>query len=231
MSEIVFDCTGARADLYAAAPTLIFTLRIAETTGEVVNAIALRTQIRIEPLKRRYSDAEAERLVDLFGERSRWGDTMKPMQFAMVPQMVPSFTGSTEVELPVPLTYDFEVATAKYFHGLDDGEIPFILLFSGSIFLRGETGFSVEQIPWHKETYYRLPVSVWRQAMDVHFPNQAWIRLRRDTLEALARFRSRLTLRDWDDTVDALLRQAGEAAPGPNGGNQMPVRPVPESAP
>ena len=231
MSELVFDCTGARADLYAAAPTLIFTLRIAETTGEVVNAIALRTQIRIEPLKRRYSDAEAERLDDLFGERSRWGDTMKPMQFAMVPQMVPSFTGSTEVELSVPLTYDFEVATAKYFHGLDDGEIPFILLFSGSIFLRGEIGFSVEQIPWHKETCYRLPVSVWRQAMDVHFPNQAWIRLRRETLDALARFRSGHGLRDWDDTVFALLHQADEAAPGANGGNQVPARPLGESAP
>jgi Family of unknown function (DUF6084) len=231
VSELVFDCTGARADLYAAAPTIIFTLQVAETTGERVNAIALRTQIRIEPLKRRYTDAEGERLVDLFGERSRWGDTMKPMQFAMVPQMVPSFTGSIEVELPVPLTYDFEVATAKYFHGLDDGEIPFILLFSGSLFLRGETGFSIEQIPWHKETLYRLPVSVWRQAMDAHFPNQTWIRLRRETLDALAKFKSRLTLPDWDDTLNALLRQAGEAAPGANGGNHVPARPTRESSP
>jgi Family of unknown function (DUF6084) len=229
VSELVFDCTGARSDNYAAGPTLIFTLQIAETTGEAINAIALRTQIRIEPLKRRYSDAEGERLVDLFGERSRWGDTMKPMQFANVAQMVPRFKGSIEVELPVPLTYDFEVATAKYFHGLDQGEIPFILLFSGTIFLRGETAFSVEQIPWHKETLYRLPVSVWREAMDVHFPNSTWIRMRRETLDALARFKSKLTLPDWDHTIEALLRQAGEPVSGSNGGNHIPAQPAGES--
>jgi hypothetical protein len=231
VSELVFDCTSARADLYAAAPTIVFTLQIAETTGERVNAIALRTQIRIEPLKRRYSDAEGERLSDLFGERSRWGDTMKPIQFANVPQMVPSFTGSIEIDLPVPLTYDFEVSTAKYFHGLDDGEIPFILLFSGTLFVRGETGFSVEQIPWHKEALYRLPVSVWREAMDVHFPNSTWIRLRRETLDALAKFKSKLTLPDWDATLEALLRQAGEPTPGGNGGNHVPIQPAGGGAP
>lgn len=221
MSELVFDCIGAAASLDAAAPTVVFKLRIAETTGERVNAIALRCQIRIEPLKRRYSDAEGERLGDLFGDRSRWGDTMKPMQFANVAQMVPSFTGSIDVDIPVPLTYDFEVSTAKYFHGLEDGEIPFILLFSGTTFLKGETGFSIEQIPWHKETLYRLPVSVWRQAMDVHFPNSAWIRVQPDVLNALQRFKSRLTLPGWDETIIALLRQAGEPGPGSKGEHKV----------
>ena len=135
MSELVFDCTNAGTDPYAAAPTLVFRLRIAETTGQPIGGISLRVQFRIEPLKRRYVDAEADRLLDLFGERSRWGDTMKPMQFAMVSQMVPPFSGSIEVDVPVPVTYDFEVATAKYFHGLEDGEIPFIILFSGTTFL------------------------------------------------------------------------------------------------
>ena len=229
MSELVFDCTGAWADRYAVAPTLVFSLRIAETTGEVVNAIALRCQFRIEPIKRRYSDAEGERLDDIFGERSRWGDTMKAMQFANVAQMVPSFTGSVDIEVPVPLTYDFDVATAKYFHGLEDGEIPFILLFSGTLFLRGETGFSIEQVPWHKETYYRLPISVWREAMDVHFPGSSWLRLRVETLDALLRVKSRLGLPTWDETLDALLVQAGER--GVNGGRPVATEPVPEVGP
>lgn len=220
MSELAFDCTGATAGYDAASPTIVFRLRIAETTGERVNAIALRCQIRIEPLKRRYSDEEGARLGDLFGDRSRWGDTMKPMQFANVAQMVPSFTGSIDIDVPVPLTYDFEVATAKYFHGLDDGEIPFILLFSGTTFLKGETGFSIEQIPWHKETLYRLPVAVWREAMDVHFPNSAWIRIQTGTLDALMRFKSKLTIPTWDETLEALLRQAGEPGPGTNGGGR-----------
>jgi hypothetical protein len=208
VSEFVFDCTGARADAYAVAPTLVFRLRIAETSGQPIGGIALRAQLRIEPLKRRYSDAEAERIGDLFGERPRWGDTMKPMQFATVAQMVPAFSGSVEVDLPVPLTYDFEVATAKYFHGLEDGEIPFVLLFSGTTFLDDGGALSIEQIPWHKETTYRLPVAAWREAMDQHFPNSAWVRLRRDTLDDLQRFRSRLTLPTWDDTIEALLKLA-----------------------
>ncbi len=208
MSELVFDCTGARSDAYAIAPTLVFRLRIAETTGQPIGGIALRAQLRIEPLKRRYSDAEAERIGDLFGERPRWGDTMKPLQFATVAQMVPAFSGSVDVDVPVPLTYDFDVATAKYFHGLEDGEIPFILLFSGTTFLDAGGTLSIEQIPWHKETSYRLPVAVWREAMDQHFPNSAWVRLRRDTLDDLQRFKSRLTLPTWDDTIEALLRLA-----------------------
>ena len=53
---------------------------------------------------------------------------------------------------------------------------------------------AIEQIPWHKETAYRLPVSVWREAMDLHFPNSAWLRIGRDTLDSLQRFKSRFRL-------------------------------------
>ncbi len=205
MSDLIFDVLEARAEPYAVAPTLILRLRVVETTGETVHCLALRTQIRIEPLKRRYNEDEGERLVDLFGERSRWGDTMKPLQFAHVTQLVPGFKGPVEIELPIPLTYDFEVATAKYFHGLEDGEIPLLLLFSGTLFLSGETGFSVEQVPWHKEAAFRLPVKTWREAMDSAFPDTAWIRVRRETLDALGRFKSRLTLPTWDDALGVLL--------------------------
>ena len=207
MSELVFDCTGATADPYAAGPTLVFRLRIAETTGQPIGGIVLRVQFRIEPLKRRYSDPEAARIGDLFGDRPRWGDTMKPMQFATVAQMVPAFSGSAEIDVPVPLTYDFEVSTAKYFHGLEDGEIPFILLFSGTTFLDERGSLSIEQVPWNKETAYRLPVAAWREAMDSIFPDAAWIRLRRDNLDALARFKSRLALPTWDDALEALLAE------------------------
>jgi hypothetical protein len=220
VSELVFDCTDAGADAYAAAPTLVFRLRIAETSGQPIGGISLRVQFRIEPLKRRYADAEADRIGDLFGERARWGDTMKPMQFANVSQMVPPFSGSIVVDVPVPLTYDFEVATAKYFHGLEEGEIPFVILFSGTTFLDQKGSLQIEQIPWHKETSYRLPVAVWREAMDVHFPDSTWMRVRRETLDSLQRFKSRLTLPTWDETIEALLRQAGEPSPGSNGNHE-----------
>jgi len=146
MSELVFDILGVEPDPYAAAPTLNFGLRISETTGMRVHAIVLRIQIRIEPKRRRYSPAEAERLVDLFGETKRWGDTVKPMQFAFADASIPGFDGAIEVDVAIPCTYDFEVATAKYFHALDDGEIPFLMLFSGTVFTKGETGFAVERL-------------------------------------------------------------------------------------
>ena len=116
--------------------------------------------------------------------------------------------------MSIPLTYDFEVATAKYFHGLDEGEIPLLLLFSGTLFLSGETGFSVEQVPWHKEAEFRLPVATWREAMDSIFPDSAWIRMRRDTLDALSRFKSRHTLPTWDDTFAVLLNDAEQKDKG-----------------
>ncbi len=210
MSDLDFEVLGVKPDPYAAAPTLLFTLKVDETTGQQVHSVSLRCQIRIQPAQRRYSAEEAERLLDLFGETPRWGDTLKPMQFANLSVMVPGFAGSTEFDLSVPCTYDFEVATAKYFHALDDGEIPLLLLFSGTVFCRGAGGFSVEQVPWDKETAYRLPVRVWRELMDMYFPNSAWLRLRLDTFDALQRFKSHQALPTWDETLEALLKQAGE---------------------
>jgi hypothetical protein len=209
-TELVFDCVGARAERWAVAPTTTFIVKVAETAGEAIHGIALRCQIRIEPLKRRYSDEEGDKLSDLFGERQRWGDTMKPLQLAFAAQMVPSFSGSTEIEIPVPFTYDFEVATSKYFHALEDGDIPLLLLFSGTVFVKSEQGFSVEQVPWHKESAFRLPVATWREMMDAHFPNSAWVRVRRDTMDALNKYRSGRALPSWDDTFISLLGEDGK---------------------
>jgi hypothetical protein len=211
MTDLVFDCVDAQPDRYAAVPTLQLKLRISETTGAQVHAIALRCQIRIQPQRRRYSAEEADGLLELFGEPARWGDTLKPLQFATVSLMVPSFTGSTELDLPVPCTYDFEVAAAKYLHALRDGEVPLLLLFSGTVFTRGLSGFSVDQVPWHKDATYRLPVSVWRELMDRFFPGSGWIRVRRDTLDALQRFKAVRALPTWDDALEALFKEAGEA--------------------
>jgi hypothetical protein len=195
---------------YGAAPTLLFKLRISETSGAHIHAMGLRCQIRIQPNLRRYSVEEEEKMLDLFGERSRWGDTMKPLQFANVSLMVPSFRGATEIDLPVPCTYDFEVSAAKYFHSLADGQVPLLLLFSGTVFEKGQTGFSVSQVPWNKEASFKLEVSVWKELMDLYFPESAWIRMRRDTLDALQAFKSQAVLPTWDDTLHALLKKAGE---------------------
>ncbi|MGW2916587.1 DUF6084 family protein [Streptomyces angustmyceticus] len=212
MTELSFTCTGVRADRYAAAPTLLFRLRLTAAEGDRVHAVALRCQLRIEPGRRGYRTDEAEALADLFGERSRWGSTLQPLQFAQVSLVVPGFTGETEVDLPVPCSYDLDVAAGRYFHALRDGEVPLLLLFSGTVFA-GTGGFRVEPVPWNKEASVRMPVSVWQEMTETHFPGCGWLRLPRETLDALLAYRSRHALPSWQATVASLLDAAGGDEP------------------
>jgi hypothetical protein len=218
MAELVFDCVGARPDRFAVAPAMSLTIKIAETTGQRIDAIALRCQLRIEPARRRYSAAEAERLNDLFGDTARWADTLRPMQFATVSTMVPGFTGSVDVDLPLPLSYDLEIGSTRYFAGLDSGEIPLLLLFSGTVFSSPNDRLAVQQVPWSNEAAFRLPLTTWQEAIDAHFPGTGWIKMSRDTLDRLLMFKSRRALPSWDATVSALLELAAESATEPPAG-------------
>ena len=209
MAELVFGCTEAHALRFAATPTLSFGLTITESTGARVHAIALRCQIRIEPHRRRYSAAEARRLNDLFGDPSRWAESVKPIQLAMVSTMVPGFTSVTETELQVPCTYDLEVASARYLQGLDDGTIPLLLLFSGTVFIAHGESYRVQLIPWSSEASYRMPVRVWQDVVSEHFPGSAWLRCTTETLDALSAFKAEHALPTWDATLSALLAAAG----------------------
>ena len=208
MADLTFECVGAQADRYALTPGLTLRLRITDTSGDRVDAIALRCQLRIEPHLRRYTAAEAQRLHDLFGDIDRWSQTLKPLHLANLSTMVPGFTGSTTLDLPMPCTYDLEIASTKYFNGLDDGVVPLLLLFSGTVFSTRDGQRMVQQVPWSKESAFEMPVKVWRETVDLHFPNSAWLRVRRDTLDALQQFKSRNALTDWDSTLAALLDRA-----------------------
>ncbi|MEO7196477.1 MAG: DUF6084 family protein [Pseudonocardiaceae bacterium] len=211
MAELSFTCLDVQPERYAVAPTLLFRLRVSGAAEQRVRAVSLRCQIRIEPQRRGYGEQDAERLIELFGERGRWGDTLKPFQFANTSTVVASFTGSIEVDVTVPCSYDMEVTAGRYFHALEDGEIPFILLFSGTVFGDGgQNGMWIEQIPWHAEANYRMPVAVWREMMDIHFPGSGWLRLRRDTIDALADFRATRALPTWDDVIITVLDAARE---------------------
>jgi hypothetical protein len=210
MTELGIRAIGARTEPHAAVPTLLFDLALEETTGQLVESIALRCQIRIEPHRRRYSPEEQHSLLELFGETPRWGDTLKPFLWTHASTIVPRFSGSTRAELPVTCTYDFEVAASKYLHALEGGEIPTLLLFSGTVFVQGPTGLSVSQIPWEKEASFRLPVRVWREMMDRYFPNSGWLRLQTDTLDLLMRCKARRAVASWDQLVVSLLKDAGE---------------------
>ncbi|MFF7646209.1 DUF6084 family protein [Streptomyces canus] len=214
MTEFSFSCTGVRADRYAAGPTLVFRLRVTASGRTPVHALALRCQIRIEPARRGYASAEADGIADLFGERSRWGSTLQPVQFAQVSLMVPGFVAETEVDLVVPCTYDMDIAATRYLDALIDGEVPLLMLFSGTAFT-GTGGFQVEPVPWDREAAFRMPVTAWREMVEQHFPGCGWLRLPRDTMDALLAYRSRHALPSWEATVAALLEGADPPAHDP----------------
>jgi hypothetical protein len=209
MSAYTFTVLNVAAEPYAASPQLTCRLRIAETTGRRVHAIALRCQVRIEPQRRRYTAGEQDALRGLFGERERWADTLKPFQWMQANATVQGFTGDVETDLALPCTYDLEVIGSRYLHALDAGDVPLNLLFSGTIFTKGATGFEVEQVPWACEARWPLPVAVWRDMIDAFFPNSGYVRVSADILKELTAYRARHDLISWDETVRRLLDGPG----------------------
>lgn len=209
-TEVTFAVLDIAPEPYAVTPILNARVGIAAVGDDPVHAIALRAQVRIDPLRRGYSDAEAEGLIDLFGPRHRWARSQHTFLWQQTATMVPGFSGTTQVELPLECTYDFEVASAKYLHALREGTIALQFLFSGTVFVAGTRGFAVQQVPWDREARYDLPVSVWRDLIRQHYPNTGWLRLDADTLEALAGYRSAHGLLSLDEAVTTLLDRSAE---------------------
>lgn len=219
MPDLDFRVVGARAEAHATAPTVLFALELETGAGTAIRSLTLDIQLRLAALRRGYDDAERERLGEIFGASHRWGDTLRNLFWTSESLTVPPFTGETSVELPVACTYDFEVATAQYFHALGDGEVPVEFLFSGTVFHRTPEGaLRAARIPWEKEARLAMPVRVWREAMDASFPNAAWIRLRRDIFDRLRDFRAGAAIPRWDETVEELLDRAG-VTPGDRSGD------------
>ena len=210
MTDLEFSVVDIFPEPYAADPQLTARLRIEERSGAVVHAMALRCQVKIESQRRRYSAEDELGLLDLFGWRDRWQDTLRPFLWMQAQAMVQGFTGVTEVDLTLPCTYDFDVTGSKYLHALRDGVVPVRLLFTGTVFTKGTTGFGVEQVPWDREATYELPVSAWRELMDQYYPGTGWLRLDHDTMRELAHYRSSQGLTTWEDTLADLLHRAGK---------------------
>lgn len=212
MPDLNFEVIDVKVPPYAAVPTLVFKLRI--TNGieeERIHSILLRSQIQIAVTRRRYSPEAQERLAELFGEPKRWSETLRLLLWTQASAVVPQFDGSCVADLPVTCTYDFEVASTKYFDALEDGEIPLSFLFSGTIFYEGEEGnLQVGQIPWSKEALYRLPVATWKTMIARYYPNSAWIRLHKDVFDQLYRYKIAHGLPMWEDVIARLLRASDE---------------------
>jgi hypothetical protein len=202
-----FAVESAEAVRFAAAPTIAFGLRI--ETDRPVRSLSLNAQLRITPGQRAYDATDEARLVELFGTPDRWGDTLRGFVWTHVTLVVPPFPDRTLVALHVPCTYDLEVAAAKYFHALGDGEVPVELLFSGTVFYAGAQGrLQTAQLSWESEARFRLPVATWRQAIENHFPGSAWLRLQREEFDRLVAYKAARMLPTWEAVISELLERA-----------------------
>jgi Family of unknown function (DUF6084) len=210
MPRLDFAVEDVAAVEHAAVPTLRFAVRVTAHGGQDIRSVLLDTQIQLAARRRGYDDAARARLFELFGPAENWGTSLQTVLWARTTVVVPPFSGSTVVDVPLPCTYDFDVAAARYLDALADGTVPVELLFSGAVFYTGEDGrLQTIRISWEAEAECQMPVAVWREVMDRHFPGQAWLRLGRDRFERLLAFRADRALGSWDATFDALLEERG----------------------
>jgi hypothetical protein len=203
LPNLTFGVEAAEAIPFAASPTIAFRLRV---TGEPVESVALRCQIQIETQRRRYTSAERYGLRDLFGEPERWSQTLRPLLWTHASTTVPEFSGSIAVDLPVACTFDFNIAAARYFYAIEEDDVPLVFQFSGTVFYTAPDGaLQIGQIGWDKEARFRLPARVWREMMDLYYPNSTWFRLSRDTFDRLHEYKQSEGMTTWEQAIESLL--------------------------
>ncbi len=212
MPDLHFAFERVEVEPFATTPQLTFVLRLTNSASdETIHTVALRAQVQLETTRRRYNSQEQERLRDLFGEPERWGKTLKTFLWTHTSTIVPGFSNDTTVKLPVPCTFDFNVAATKYFAGLNEGEVPVCVQFSGTVFYVHDGGpLQVTPIPWDKEIHFRMPVKVWKDLMDAYYPGTAWLCLQRDAFEQLYRYKVERGIPTWEQALESLFRAAEE---------------------
>ena len=214
MPNLSFAIESAQAVPFAAAPTIAFDLHVKNMVQQQsIHSVALRCQIQVEAQRRHYTPGERNLLGDLFGEPERWSRTLRPLLWTHVNVTVTEFIDSAKLSVPVPCTFDFNVASAKYFHALEGGEVPLNFQFSGTVFYPDQDGaLQIAQIGWDKEARFSLPAKIWREMMDLYYPDSAWLRLERGVFERLYEYKRSQGVATWEEALERLLPKERQAA-------------------
>lgn len=203
---LTFRVARATSAPYSVVPTITFELEVQADSSQPIRSVLLDIQIQIAARQRPYGEQAQERLIELFGTPERWRSTLRTLPWTRTTVVVPPFTDATVIEVPVACTYDLEVASAQYLAGLEDGEVPLEFLFSGSVFYSAADGrLQTARIDWNRDAEFRLPVAVWRETMDRHFPGSAWLRLGRTSFDRLCAYKGRHAYQSFDAAIESLL--------------------------
>ena len=205
--DLQFSIRAAEVLKFGASPHIVFKLSITNSAGSSIHSIILKSQIHLEAARRHYSASEQARLMDLFGEPARWGETLRSMLWTNLSTVVPSFDEATVVDVHVPCTFDFNVAATKYFNAIAEGEIPICFYFSGTIFyMDADMSVKASHISWEKEAGYNLPIRIWREMMDAYYPNTAWLCLGRDVFDRLHAYKVQHGIPTFDQTLTKVMQ-------------------------
>jgi hypothetical protein len=205
MIELGFAVTGARVDRHAGQATLRMGLRVSTSDGRAIEGAALRCQLRLEPQRRAHTPEETVRLLPLFGPPDRWPRTVRPLPWTESSLLLPAFERSHDVELAIAGASELDAPARRYVQALGEGDVPVRLHFRGTVFARGGSGLHLLPLPWDREAEWRLPVSLWRDALDGQSHDVGWICLGQQTIDALGRFKLERALPSWDGVIAALL--------------------------
>jgi Family of unknown function (DUF6084) len=212
MPDLNFQIVDVEPADRGLVPLLHFKLLITnEPATETIQSMILQTQIQVQSPQRAYAAPEKEKLIELFGTPDQWGNTLRNRLWTHANTNVGTFTGRTEARLAVPCSYDLNIAATKYFYALEEGEVPLLFLFSGTVFYAGSDGrLQVQQISWNCESTFRMPIATWQQLMDHHYPNRAWLSLEREVFDRLYEFKRREGLASWEEVMERMLGRNDE---------------------
>jgi hypothetical protein len=215
MPDLDFKITGIEPARRGLAPLLHFILEVTNSPEtETIQTVMLQAQIQIQAPGRVYNADEKKKLKELFGAPEDWGQTLRTRLWTHANTIIPQFHGHTTTILAVPCTFDFNVAATKYFYALEEGDVPLLFLFSGTTFYTAPDGrLQIQKISWEKECTWRMPIARWQELMEYHYPDSAWIAMRRDVFDQLYEFKRREGLSSWDEVLERLLALNGSVAP------------------
>ena len=77
---------------------------------------------------------------------------------------------------------------------------------SGSVFYKTSSGeLRITQVPWDIDVRYELPLAVWRDMMEHHYPKSGWVRFEERTLDRFLKYKAGRGLTSLDACLIELL--------------------------
>ena len=212
MADLTFDCIGAQAERYAVMPTI--TLSAADQRDQ--RAADRRDRAALPDPDRAVTAAlhgrrgrAAARPLRRHGALGRHAEAACSSRTSST--MVTSFTGSTEVDSRSTSATTWRSATTGTSPSLESGEIPLLLLFSGTVFSIVDGRLQVQQVPWQQGSGLPAPGERLAGSDRRALPEQRVDHDEQADARRAAALQDPRALPTWDATVTALLAEAADA--------------------